>query len=230
MWAHYFGRGLVEPIDDIRDTNPATNEPLMRALTDHMLEVKFDLKAFTRSLLLSRAYQLSAETNVSNESDTQNFSHALPKSLPAEVLLDAISQATGVPEKFNGWPEGYRSIQLWEARLPTYFFTIFGRPVRATVCECERSNAPSISQALHLLNAPEIAEKLGHRRGRARALAQADLPPEKIVEELYLATLSRMPTAEEQSLMSQAFGDGAESGAEDVLWALLNTREFMFNH
>lgn len=230
IWAHYFGRGLVEPIDDIRDTNPATNEPLMRALTDHMREVRFDLKAFTKTLLLSRAYQLSSETNASNESDVQNFSHALYKSLPAEVLLDAISQTTGVPEKFNGWPEGYRSIQLWEARLPSYFFTIFGRPSRTTVCECERSNAPSISQALHLLNAPEIEEKLSHRHGRARALGESGLTPEQIIEELYLATLSRLPKPEEQSLMIQAFGEGPETGAEDVLWALLNTKEFMFNH
>jgi hypothetical protein len=230
LWAHYFGRGLVEPIDDMRETNPASNEPLMRALTDRMREVRFDLKAFTRTLLLSRAYQLSAETNASNESDVQNFSHALYKSLPAEVLLDAISQSTGVPEKFNGWPAGYRSIQLWEARLPNYFFTIFGRPARTTVCECERSNAPSISQALHLLNAPEIAEKIDHRHGRARALAQAEMTPEQIVEELYLATLSRLPTPEEQSLMMQAFGDSTEAGAEDVLWALLNTKEFVFNH
>ncbi|MFP6765800.1 MAG: DUF1549 domain-containing protein, partial [Planctomycetaceae bacterium] len=134
IWAHYFGRGLIEPIDDLRDTNPATNEPLMQALTDHMRAVKFDLRAFTKSLLNSRVYQLTAETSDSNESDDQNFSHAAWKSLPAEVLLDAISQSTSVPEKFNGWPEGYRAVQVWDNHMPSYFFRIFGRPVRATVC------------------------------------------------------------------------------------------------
>ncbi len=231
LWAHYFGRGLIEPIDDLRETNPATNEPLMRALTQHMLEVKFDLKSFTKTLINSRVYQLSAETNPSNDDDQQNFSHATWKSMPAEVLLDAICQTAGVPEKFNGWPEGYRAIQIWDNRMPSYFFEIFGRPVRATVCECERSGEPSISQALHLLNSPEIAEKIAHRRGRARKLAASDLSPEKIVEEIYLTTLSRFPTTVEQQLMQQAFGSGDRAtAAEDILWALMNSKEFVFNH
>jgi hypothetical protein len=233
LWAHYFGRGLVEPIDDIRATNPATNEPLLEMLTDHMREVRFDLKAFTRTLLNSRVYQLSSETNASNESDLQNFSHAAYKSLPAEVLLDALCESTGVCEKFNGWPEGYRAIQIWDNRMPSYFFSIFGRPVRASVCECERSNEPSISQALHLLNAPEIAAKITHRNGRATQLAMSAKSPEEIIQELYLATLSRFPTPEEQALMLEAFaGPGADrqSASEDILWALLNAKEFVFNH
>lgn len=231
IWAHYFGRGLIEPIDDLRDTNPATNEPLMRALAQHMRTVKFDMKAFTKTLLNSRVYQLTAETNDANESDDQNFSHAAWKSLPAEVLLDAISQSTAVPEKFNGWPEGYRAVQVWDNRMPSYFFRIFGRPVRATVCECERSGQPSISQALHLLNSPEIAAKISHRRGRARKLAATMTPPQKIIEELYLTTLARYPTADEQTLMQQAFDSGDHrAAAEDILWALMNSKEFVFNH
>lgn len=238
LWAHYLGRGLIEPIDDIRETNPATNEPLMRALADHLIKSRYDLKAFTRTLLNSRVYQLSAATTASNESDRQNFSHAAYKTLPAEVLLDAICQSTGVSEKFNGWPAGYRAIQVWDNRMPSYFFRIFGRPVRATVCECERSNEPSISQALHLLNAPEIAEKIEHRHGRARRLAASERSEKEIVEELYLATLSRFPTKKEMALMLQAFGESdsgeqktdRRSAAEDVLWALLNSKEFVFNH
>ena len=233
LWAHYLGRGLVEPIDDIRDTNPASNEPLMQALTEHMREVNFDLKAFTRTILNSRVYQLSSQTTDTNESDFQNFSHAAYKSLPAEVLLDAICQSTGIGEKFNGWPEGYRAIQIWDNRMPSYFFTIFGRPARVSVCECERSNQPSIAQALHLLNAPEITEKIAHRHGRARALADSDHTPEEIVRELYLATLSRLPTAAEASLMRQAFdtpGLDRRAATQDVLWAILNSREFVFNH
>jgi hypothetical protein len=233
LWAHYLGRGLIEPIDDIRDTNPATNEALMQALADHMRKVNFDVKAFTRTLLQSQVYQLSAGTNASNENDQQNFSHAAYKALPAEVLLDAISQSTGVAEKFNGWPAGYRAIQVWDNRMPSYFFRIFGRPVRASVCECERSNEPSIAQALHLLNAPEIGAKIGRRSGRVRGLAASDRSPTEIIGELYLSTLSRLPTDKEEQLMLQAF-EGAETdrraAAEDVLWALLNSKEFVFNH
>lgn len=231
MWAHYFGRGLVEPIDDLRDTNPATNPPLMNALTDHMREVKFDLKAFTRTLLTSRLYQLSHDTVPSNATDQQNFSHFMQKPMPAEVLLDAISAATDVPEEFNGWPVGYRAIQIWDNRMPSYFFRIFGRPVRATVCECERSSEPSIAQALHLLNAPEIQARIAHRRGRARQLAESNLSSTQIIEELYLSTLSRPPLPAEQQLMQQAFDIADRSAAaEDILWTLLNSKEFVFNH
>jgi hypothetical protein len=233
IWAHYLGRGLVEPVDDIRETNPATNKPLMKALSQHMLDVKFDMKAFTRTLLKSRVYQLSSESNDSNRDDQQNFSHAAYKALPAEALLDAISQSTGVPEKFNGWPAGYRAIQIWDNRMPSYFFRIFGRPVRATVCECERSGEPSISQALHLLNSPEIMAKIQHRDGTASRLANSELTSDELIDELYLTTLSRFPNDEERSLMLEAFADPAASrqaGVEDVLWALLNTKEFIFNH
>jgi len=232
-WAHYMGRGLVEPVDDMRETNPATNEPLMEALSQHMVDVGFDLKAFTRTLLKSQVYQLGSEANESNQDDQQNFSHAVYKALPAEALLDAISQSTGVAEKFNGWPEGYRAIQIWDNRMPSYFFTIFGRPVRATVCECERSGEPSISQALHLLNSPEIMAKIQHREGTARRLADSELTADELIDELYLTTLSRFPNDEERGLMREAFvGQEAsrQAAVEDVLWALLNTKEFIFNH
>jgi hypothetical protein len=168
LWAHYLGQGLVTPIDDLRETNPATNEPLLDALCVAMKEARYDLKAFTRMLLNSRVYQLSPTTNATNQSDRQNFSHALDKALPAEVLLDMVCQTTGVHEKFNGWPLGYRAIELWDSRVPTYFFRIFGRPSRTSLCECERSNEPSIAQALHLLNSPEVMEKIQHRHGAAR--------------------------------------------------------------
>ncbi|MFM9960013.1 MAG: DUF1549 and DUF1553 domain-containing protein [Planctomycetaceae bacterium] len=232
LWSHYFGRGLVEPIDDNRATNPATNEPLLAALEAHLKEVKYDLKAFTRALLLSRAYQLGPAADA-NRDDRQHFSHARPKTLPAEVLLDAISQTTGVPEKFNGWPEGVRSIQVWDNRMPSYFFRIFGRPVRATVCECERSNEPSISQALHLLNSPEVHAKLSHRHGLARKLAATSKSNDELVDEIYLSTLTRFPTAEEKALMATAFeaaGTNRHQAVEDILWAVLNTKEFLYNH
>jgi len=232
LWAHYFGRGLVEPIDDLRATNPATNEPLLAALSNHMREVRFDLKAFTRTLLNSRVYQLSSRTNESNASDEQNFSHAAWKALPAEVLLDAIGQATESIEKFNGWPEGYRAIQIWDNRMPSYFFRIFGRPVRASVCECERSNEPSVSQALHLMNSPEIADKLRDRRGRVERLARSTLTSDEIIDELCLAALARLPDPRERGVLSKALADQADrrEAIEDLLWTLLNSKEFLHNH
>ena len=231
LWAHYAGRGLIEPIDDIRETNPATNDALMQALTRHMRSVRYDLRAFTRTLLNSRVYQLSSETLPSNEDDQQNFSHFRPKSLQAEVLLDAICQSTGVAESFNGWPEGYRAIQVWDNRMPSYFFRIFGRPVRASVCECERSSEPSIAQALHLLNAPEIFKKISSRHGRAQQLADSEKSQSEVIDELYLCTLARFPANDERELMLQAFSFlDRRSAIEDILWALLNSKEFLFNH
>jgi hypothetical protein len=237
LWAHYFGRGLVEPLDDLRATNPATNEPLLDALAKHVLDVKYDLKAFTRTLLNSRLYQLSGPQARPGKADPphdeQNFSHAQPRAIPAEVLLDAICQATGVPEKFSGWPEGYRAIQVWDNRMPSYFFRIFGRPVRASVCECERSNEPSIAQALHLMNSEEIMGKIRARNGTARKLARSAKTPREIIDELYLGTLSRFPTEQERGVMLRVFAEAPEDrqgATEDVLWALLNTRSFVYNH
>jgi hypothetical protein len=232
LWDHYFGRGLVEPLDDLRATNPASNEPLLNDLVKHMREVKFDLRAFTRTLLNSRVYQLSASTNPSNVADVQNFSHAAAKALPAEVLLDSIGQVTGAPEKFNGWPDGYRAVQLWDNRIPSYFFHIFGRPVRATVCSCERGNEPSIAQALHLMNSPELMEKMRGRKGKVRLLAESDKTPADLLDELYLMTLARFPTAKEKALMLEAFteaGANRRAAIEDVLWVLLNSKEFLYN-
>lgn len=231
LWAHYLGRGLVEPIDDLRATNPAVNEPLLAALARHLVATDFDIREFTRTLLNSRVYQLSSEANSSNRDDDRNFSRALIKALPAEVLLDAICQTTGVREEFNGWPDGYRAIQVWDNRMPSYFFQIFGRPVRASVCECERSNEPSIAQALHLLNSPEILAKLQDRRGIARKLAESSMTADEILDELYLTTLTRFPTAQQRASLRDVFSTSDRRAAvEDVLWALLNSKEFLYNH
>ncbi len=232
LWAHYFGRGLVEPLDDMRATNPAVNEPLLDALAVHLKELKYDLRAFTRTLLTSRLYQLSSRPNPQNVTDEQNFSHMAEKAMPAEVLLDAICQVTGVPEKFMGWPLGHRAIQIWDNRMPSYFFQIFGRPVRASVCECERGNEPSIAQALHLMNSPEITDKLRHREGSARKLAESDKKPEAIVDELFLSTVGRYPTVAEKKPVLAEFSSAQDRRAavEDLLWGLLNTKEFLYNH
>lgn len=237
LWAHYFGRGLVDPVDDIRATNPATNEQLLDELSEFFVKSGYDIHAVTRVILQSQVYQRSSSRNASNESDDQNYSSASWKPLPAEVLLDAICDVTGVAEEFNGWPEGYRAIQIWDNRLPSYFFQAFGRPQRVSVCDCERGTEPSVAQALHLMNAPETVAKLEHRDGHAARLASSDSPSEKIIEEIYLLALSRRPSADETRLMLSAFDaktpDGVTSrreSVEDIFWALLNTKEFIYNH
>ena len=232
LFADYFGRGLVEPLDDLRATNPASNEPLLQALVEHMIELKFDQKAFTRTLLNSHAWQLSAQANESNSLDEQNYSHASWKPVPAEVLLDAMSQVTEVPEQFNGWPPGYRAIQIWDNKLPSHFLQVFGRPARQTVCACERGSEPSIAQALHLMNSETTTEKVEHRNGIAARLAASALTDAQIIEELYLSALGRFPGEAEQQLMLQEFARASvrRDAVEDILWTLLNTKEFVFNH
>lgn len=231
IWAHYLGRGLVEPIDDLRATNPATNEPLLNALATHFQDVNYDIKELTRTIMSSRVYQLSSQTNSTNAEDDQNFSHGHYRALPAEVLLDAICQVTEVPEKFNGWPVGARAIEVWDNRMPSYFFRVFGRPGRTTVCSCERSNAPTIAQALHLMNSSEITDKVQYRDGRARRLAESKQTPQEIVEHLYLTILNRYPTEAEEKLVIRAFEDAdRRTATEDVMWVLLNSKDFLFNH
>ena len=232
IWAHYFGRGLVEPVDDMRATNPATNEPLLAALADHLISVDYNLRAFTRTLLNSRCYQLTSQPNDNNQRDEQAYSHAAYKALPAEILLDALCQTTGIPESFNGWPLGYRAVQIWDNRMPSYFFKIFGRPARLSVCECERGNEPSIAQALHLMNSPEVLQKLRHPDGLVGELTASGKTPTEVIEDLYLTALSRSPSPPEIELMLQAFrvSDSRRAAIEDILWALLNTRRFIYNH
>ena len=231
IWAHYLGRGLVEPIDDMRATNPASNEPLLQQLSAYLIEHKFNLRQLTRLILNSNTYQLESKSVPDNRTDQQNYSHAAWKAVPAEVLLDAISQATEIPAQFNGWPTGYRAIQVWDNRMPSYFFRVFGRPQRVSVCECERGSEPSIAQALHLMNSPETVRKIRHRHGRAARLAASSMKPQQIIDQLYLATLSRYPSPAERSLMLAAYeaSENRRQATEDVLWTLLNSRQFTSN-
>ncbi|MFO0537549.1 MAG: DUF1549 and DUF1553 domain-containing protein [Planctomyces sp.] len=232
IWAHYLGRGLVEPVDDLRATNPASNEPLLAALAKHLQDTGYDLRRFTATVLNSRVYQLSARSTPENALDEQNYSHAVWKPLPAEVLLDCVSQATGVPAQFNGWPVGYRAIQVWDNKLPSAFLEVFGRPARQTVCACERGVEPSIAQALHLMNSEETMSRIHSRTGTAARLAAAQLLDSELIEELYLLTCSRRPTEAELELTRQVFAEAGDRrvATEDLLWTLLNSREFVFNH
>jgi hypothetical protein len=231
--AHFFGRGLVEPVDDVRATNPPTNPELLDALARDVHALNFDLKRIIRTLTASRTYQLSSRPNATNERDEQNYSRALFKRLPAEVLFDAVSQTTGVPEKFEGVAPGFRAIQLWDSQVQHYFLKLFGRPVRASACECERTSEASIAQVLHLLNSPEIHAKLAHESGTVVRLVKQVPDDAALVEELYLAWFSRVPTESERATALRHFAanrSNRRAAAEDLAWSLQNSLEFIFNH
>ncbi len=233
LWAHYFGRGIVEPIDDIRDSNPPTNPELLDALAREIKNSKYDIKKITRLLVMSGTYQRSSRPLPENEMDETNFSRALLRRIPAEVLLDMVSHSTGVEERFKGMPAGSRAIQLWDSTTPHYFLKLFGRPQRVTTCSCERNAEPSVSQVLHLLNSPEIQRKLAHDRGSVARLAAVRAGDADLVDDLYLTVLTRMPTARERdvavSLLANNPGQRRQA-AEDLVWGLMNTLEFAFNH
>ncbi|MFL5339242.1 MAG: DUF1549 and DUF1553 domain-containing protein, partial [Gemmataceae bacterium] len=191
VWAHFLGRGLVEPVDDVRATNPPTNPELLDALAQHLVECHFDMRQLIRAITASRVYQTSSRPNATNERDEQNYSRALLKRLDAEVLLDMVCQTTGVPEKFRGQPEGSRAIQLWDSKVPHYFLRLFGRPERTSACACERTHEPGVPQVLHLLNSPEVHAKLGHATGTVARLMRQTADDRGLVEELYLTFASR---------------------------------------
>jgi hypothetical protein len=232
LWAHFLGRGLVEPVDDIRLTNPPTNRELLDALAAHLVECRYDVRAFIGTLTASDAYQRASQTNETNQADEQNYSRALFKRLPAEVLLDAVCQTTGVSEKFDGLPAGYRAIQLWDSQVPHYFLKLFGRPQRHTACECERNTEASISQVLHLMNSPQVQEKLSHAAGNLARWSQEITDEAALVEQLYLTFYSRYPTSQERETginHLRTSSAGRRAAAEDLAWGMLNSLEFVFN-
>ncbi len=229
LWKHYLGRGLVEPEDDLRSTNPATNEPLLDYLTKTLVAKNYDLKAVTRLILNSHVYQLASLPNATNKDDEQHYSHSRVKRLPAEVLLDAISAVTESPESFPGRPRGTRAIELWDNRMPSYFLDIFGRSERLSPCACGRSSEPTMAQCLHLMNAPEIERKLADPAGRVARLLKEDKSEGQIVDELCLAALGRPAGENELRVARKLFrARPRREGAQDLLWALLNSQEFLF--
>ena len=198
-WKHFFKRGLIEPEDDIRDTNPPSNPELLDALARHFVESGFDLKGVIRAITQSHTYQLSATPNADNEVDRQNFSRYYLKRLNAEVLLDAVDQIAGVHTDFAEMPAGTHAISLPDNSFnkSTYFLTVFGRPEGASVCECERVQSSSLAQSLFLMNGRDIKQKLAASGGRADLLARDKRPDEERITELYQAAFSRQPSDEE---------------------------------
>jgi hypothetical protein len=230
-WKHFFGRGLVEPEDDMRVTNPASNPELLDALAEHFIANGFDLKDLVRTICSSRVYSLSSEPNSYNTTDKQSFSRFYPRRLNAEVLLDAIDTVTATESKFVGVPTRTRAVQLPDNAFDSYFLSVFGRPEAASACECERSSDVNLAQCLHLLNSQDIRGKVAGKR--VANLAQDDDSPEEKFRKLYMLAFCRPPTSEELSTL-QAYldthSDEQQKAYEDILWALINTKEFLFNH
>ena len=229
-WKHFFGRGLVEPEDDMRVTNPATHPELLEKLARQFVESGYDLKGLVRTIANSRAYQLSAEPNQWNADDRQNYSRFYPRRLHAEVLLDAIDTVTGQQTNFGTVPVGTRAVQLPDSGFPSYFLTVFGRPQAASACECERSSEANLGQTLHLINSSEIQSKL--KQGRAAQLAAAKVTPEENIRTIYLAAFARHPTEREMRTAIEYLQSkkNQQEAYEDILWAVINTKEFLFNH
>ncbi len=232
IWGHLFGQGIVEPVDDFRDSNPPSNAPLLDELARQFVQHGYSRKWLMREIMDSQTYQRTAKSNEFNADDERYASHYVPRMLTAEQLLDAVSEVTGMPESFAGVPVGTRATQLPEPPKDHEFLKAFGQPQREMACECERSNESNLSQALQMINGPTVHEKLRSDSGRIKQLLDAGKSDEEIVTELYLRAFSRRPTATEWEAASnhiQATED-RRLALEDVCWAVLNTKEFLFQH
>ena len=232
FWGYVFGIGIVEPIDDLRVTNPPTNPELLDALADALVEGRFDQKALLRTIFRSRVFQLSSRTETQTRGADFFFATYPTRRLSAEVLHDAICSATQVPEPFSGLPAGSRAIGLPDSNYSSYFLQSFGKPKRVMACECERVSRPNMAQALHLINGDFIERRVSHAKGRVAKLLAAKVSDEKIIDELYLATYSRRPIEAEVARVRGlvAASPSRKEAFEDVLWALCNSAEFLFNH
>jgi hypothetical protein len=246
IWANFLGVGLVEKVDDLRVTNPASNEKLLSAAARFLADQKYDLKALMRAILQSETYQRSSVALAENAADQRFYSRYYPKRLMAEVLLDAYAQVTGVPTEFrldlrnqnrglgDKYPVGLRALQLPDTRTASYFLETFGRPDRVKTCECERTAEPSMSQALHIANGDTLNNKLSAKDNAISKLLATGKTDEKLVEEASLACLSRLPTAAEKGTLLKALaaatGSERRAAVEDIYWAMMSSREFLFNH
>ncbi|MDG2389663.1 MAG: DUF1553 domain-containing protein [Planctomycetaceae bacterium] len=233
-WKHFFSRGIVEPEDDMRETNPPSNPELLNALADNFIKSGFDMKQLVRSICNSKTYQLSSLPNEYNLKDKQNFSRYYPKRLTAEVLYDAFHDVTATTQGYSGLPTGTRAIQLPDPGKGPYFLKVFGQPAGDTACECERSQEANLAQALHLLNSSEVQNKISSGSGRAAMLAKdKERTHEEKLHELYRWVFSRNPRSEELSVAVahiQKHEESPQIAYEDILWALINSKEFLFNH
>ena len=232
MWAHFMGRGIVHPIDDARSTNPPSNPELLDGLAQDFISSGYDLKQLIRVIANSYAHRLESAPHAGNVGDTQTFARFYPRRMPAEVLLDGISQVLDVPTNFDSVPPGTRAIELPDENVAANFLDVFGRPLRMSACECERVDAPALTQALELVNSSEIQRKLTEKTGYAEQLAISDKSPEILAREIFLRVFARHPRPEEHNAATLFFAAEPDRGeaCRSLLWSLLDTNEFLFNH
>lgn len=231
IWQHFMGVGIVEPVDDVRISNPASNPELLAELSRRFTESNYNFKALVRDICMSKAYQRSTQRNESNNTDELNFAHQTIRRIKAESMLDIIGQVTNTKEKFAGLPLGSRAVQIANGQTSTYFLTTFGRATRETACSCEVKMEPTLSQALHLMNGDVVNNKI-QQGGLLKTLLDQKLTPPQVVEQLYITCLTRKPTEQELAALTPLFAEGNDvnRSLEDVFWALMNSREFLFNH
>jgi len=222
----------VEAIDDMRVTNPPSNPELLDALAKDLLAHHFDLKHLMSTILKSRAYGLSSVPTDFNKTDRQNYTRYMPRRLSAQVLMDAIDNVTGSQEKFAGLPLGTRAIDLPDESVQSYFLNVFGRSLRETACECERSYSPNLSQILDLMNSPDLQNKIANDKARLAALLKEKKPDDQILTEYYLRAFGRNPRPDElkDALAMLAASKDHKAAMEDFVWMFLNSKEFLFNH
>ena len=232
VWAHFFGRGIIDQVDDVRVSNPAANPELLAELGKRFTEYNYDFRKLVKDICMSRTYQLSTQTNDSNQTDHKNFAHAELRRMRAEVMLDCITLVTSTSNKFPGLPVGARAVHIADGNTSTYFLTTFGRAKRGTVCSCEVKMEPNLSQALHLMNGNTVNQKIRQGGLLSQLVQKEKRSTEEVITELYLRCFSRVPTATEVSELSKVIdeADNREQAAEDIFWSLLNSREFLFNH
>jgi hypothetical protein len=232
VWSYFFGRGIIDPVDDIRASNPPSNPAALDALTKDFVDHNFDLRQLMRTIANSRTYQESIATNEWNAQDTENFSHAVPRRLSAEELMDALAQATGVRPVFPDAPPDTNAEQVTDPHVgKDGFLDLFGRPLRESSCECERRSDLSLPQALNLVNGKTISDAVADANGRIAKAILAGRPDRELLDEMYLASMSRPPSAEElaKGLKYLEGGGGRAARAQDLLWALVNSKAFLYN-
>jgi len=231
VWSHFFGQGIINETDDVRISNPASNQELLDEMAKRFTDYKYDFKKLVKDICASRTYQLASQPAKSNEADTRNFARGPIRRIRAETMLDIITQATDTKNKFPGLPLGARAVQIGDGTISTYFLTTFGRPMRDTVCSCEVRLEPTLSQSLHLMNGETVAGKIsaGNLVGK---MLQEKKPANLIIETIFLRALSRAPRPEEMTKLLAAVesNPNKQQALEDVFWAVMNSREFMFNH
>ncbi|HSI12062.1 MAG TPA: DUF1553 domain-containing protein [Chthoniobacter sp.] len=247
VWKNFLGVGLVESVDDLRMTNPASNEKLLSEAAGYLVKNNFDLKALMRTILTSETYQRSSVARPENKDDGRFYARYYPKRLMAEVMLDAVSQVTAEPTAFrmdkrnankgigDSYPMGYRALQLPDSHTVSYFLNSFGRPNRVSTCECERTNEPSMAQALHIANGDTLNQKLAAKDNRVDQLLASGKSDAALADEIYLLALSRLPSEPERAGLTKALAEATSPAekrpiVEDVFWSVMSTREFLFNH